>query len=78
MGPVYPYPAEDSLSQQRRQAPNHQYPDARAQQLDRAVIRHPLRHALDQPRLRLLHHQGCCVQRHAASMAYTTTPVTET
>jgi hypothetical protein len=46
--------------------------------LDRAVIWHPLRHAFDQPRLRLLHHQWRCVQRHAASMAYTTTPVTET
>jgi hypothetical protein len=37
--------------------------------LDRAVIWHPLRHAFDQPRLRLLHHQWHCVQRHAASMA---------
>jgi hypothetical protein len=74
MWPVYPYPAEDSRSQQRSQAANHQYPDARAQQLNRAVVRH----RLNQPRPRLLHHQGCCVQRQAASMAYTTTPVTET
>jgi hypothetical protein len=42
--------------------------------LDRAIVRHrPY-----QPRARFLHHERCCVQRHAASMAYTTTPVTET
>ena len=74
MRPVYPYPTEGRRSQQRRQAPNHQYPDARAQQLDRAIVQHrPY-----QPRARFLHHERCCVQRHAASMAYTTTPVTET
>ena len=74
MRPVYPDPAEDSRSQQRSQPANHQYPDARAQQLDRAIVRH----RSYQPRARFLHHERCCVQRHAASMAYTTTPVTET
>ena len=74
MRPVYPNAAEHSRRQKRGHAANHQYPDARAQQLDRAIVRHrPY-----QPRARFLHHERCCVQRHAASMAYTTTPVTET
>ena len=74
MRPVYPNAAEHGRRQKRGHTANHQYPNACAQQLDRAIVRHrPY-----QPWTRFLHHERCCVQRHAASMAYTTTPVTET
>jgi hypothetical protein len=42
--------------------------------LDCAIVRH----RPHQPRARFLHHERRRAQRHAASMAYTTTPVTET
>jgi hypothetical protein len=74
MRTVGPNAAEHGCGQERGETAYHQDPDARTKELRCAVVRHRLYLA----RSRLVHHKRSCVQRHAASMAYTTTPVTET
>ncbi len=73
-GPCSANAAKHGRGQKRGQAADQQNPDAGSQELRGAVVRHWRGWLLRQSEL----FQRGRVHRHAASMAYTTTPVTET